>query len=230
MSKIKVPSHIGIVLDGNRRWARANHLPKMEGHRRGMDNLRTVARYTFSRGVRYLSAFVFSTENWSRSQREVNYLMGLISKAIDGYLEEFHGDGIKIVILGRRNGLRRSVLRAIRKAETTTRNNTNGTLALCFNYGGQEELVDAARSLVSSGQRATDITAETLTANLYCPEIPNVDMLIRTSGEYRTSGFMLYRSAYAELYFTEKHWPEFTPADLDLALDEFERRERRFGK
>lgn len=229
MSASRAPQHIGLILDGNRRWARARGLPTLEGHRRGSDTLREVALAAYDRGIKYVSAFVFSTENWSRTDKEVNYLMGLVIKLLTQYLDEFNERGIKVVILGRRDGLRSSVLKAIQKAEEATKDNTGGTLAFCFNYGGQEEIVDAAKQLVGSGVSPESITKDSLNDALYGPEIPAIDLLVRTSGEQRLSGFMLWRAAYAELYFTDTMWPDFTVKDLDLALDDYLARQRRFG-
>lgn len=224
-----LPTHVGIVLDGNRRWAKANGKPAVQGHRQGMDVLKEISFHAFERGVQYLSAYVFSTENWQRAEEEVNYLMDLTVRAVEKYLDEFHQRGIRVVILGRRKGVRQTVLDAITRAEEKTKGNTQGTLALCFNYGGKEELVDAVRLIVAQGLTPREVTADALTASLYCPEIPDVDLLIRTSGEQRTSGFMLYRTAYAELMFLKKFWPDFTVADFDDALTEYAERERRYG-
>lgn len=224
-----IPVHVGLILDGNRRWARQQGLPTLEGHTRGAEVFKEIALGTFERGVKYLSAYVFSTENWSRTEEEVGYLMSLVVKATEKYLDAFHKAGIKIVVLGRREELAGSVLSAINRTEDKTKDNNKGTLALCFNYGGQEELVDAVRDLLKSKTEADEITADTIRQFLYRSEIPDVDLVIRTSGEERTSGFMLYRAAYAELYFTDKYWPDFQLNDLDAALEEYANRQRRFG-
>lgn len=229
MSAPTAPTHVGLILDGNRRWARARGLPTLEGHRRGSDVLREIALAAYDRGVKYVSAFVFSTENWSRTDKEVNYLMGLVVKLLTQYLDEFNERGIKVVVLGRRDGLRSSVLKAIQKAEEATKHNTGGTLAFCFNYGGQEEIVDATKQLIRSGVSVESVTKESMTNMLYGPDVPAIDLLIRTSGEQRLSGFMLWRAAYAELYFTDTMWPDFTSHELDVALDDYCARHRRFG-
>jgi undecaprenyl diphosphate synthase len=225
-----VPTHLGLILDGNRRWAKQQGLPTLEGHRQGADTFKEISRAAFERGVKYVSAYVFSNENWSRTEEEVGYLMKLLVRVVTGYLDEVHENNIKIVVLGRREGLNKTVLNALEKAEARTADNTKGTIALCFNYGGQEELVDAYKNMLKAGVTADEVTAETIAQNLYGPEVPPVDFLIRTSGEQRTSGYMLYRSAYAELYFTDKFWPDFSVADLDAALEEYANRQRRFGK
>ncbi len=224
-----VPVHVGLILDGNRRWARANGLPQLEGHRRGSDNLFEIARAASERGVKFVSAFVFSTENWDRTQEEVDYLMDLIvwvaTKEIDKYAKE----GFRVVFLGSRKRLSPKVLRSIESAESKTKDGNGTVLALCFNYGGQTELAEGVARLVADGVPAAEVTVERLERYLYHPEVPPIDFLIRTSGEQRLSGFMLWRANYAELYFSPQPWPAFTVSDLDEALAEFARRQRRFG-
>lgn len=225
----QMPKHLGVILDGNRRWARAQGLPTLEGHRKGAEVFKEIALAAFDRGVQHISAYIFSTENWSRSEEEVGYLMNLVIKVTESQLDAFHKAGIRIVILGQRQGLSKKVLAAIERTEEKTKDNSRGTLALCFNYGGQQEIADAVRMIVERGTAPDEITPEIIEAALYHPEIPPVDLLIRTSGEQRLSGFMLYRAAYAELYFTDKHWPAFTIDDLDAALADYAGRDRRFG-
>lgn len=222
----EVPAHVGIILDGNRRWAREQGLPTLEGHRRGAEVFKEIAVHAFECGVSYVSAYVFSQENWQRTEEEVGYLMNLVASAVERYLDEFHERGIKIVILGRRDGIRQRVLKAIVRSEEHTRGNTGGTLALCFNYGGKQEIVDAAKQVVEAGQ---ELSEEALDAAVYEPSIPPLDLIIRTSGEQRLSGFMLWRSPYAELYFTPTLWPAFTPVDFDAAIADYQQRQRRFG-
>lgn len=229
MSSITSVNHLGLILDGNRRWAKAKGLPTLEGHRQGSDVLKMIASAAFEHGVKYVSAFVFSTENWSRTREEVSYLMKLVIKAVEKYLEEFHARGIRIVILGSREHLEDNVLRAIDNAQEQTKDNTKGTLALCFNYGGHQEIVDATAEIIKMGIKPEDVDEDVIEQNLYSPEIPNIDLLIRTSGEQRTSGFMLWRAAYAELAFTSTLWPDFTAEELNEILNNFEERERRFG-
>lgn len=229
MSETTTPTHVGIILDGNRRWAKQEGLPTLEGHKQGAEVFREVALHAFHKGVKFVSGFIFSKENWQRTDEEVGYLMNLVSKAVENYLDTFHKEGIRIVILGRRDGLRNKVLQAIKKAEEKTKDNTAGTLALCFNYGGHDEIVDAVQSIVSEG-KDQPITADLIAEHLYEPSIPAIDLLIRTSGEQRISGFMLWRAAYSELYFTDTYWPAFTTSDLDKALGDYTERERRFGQ
>ncbi len=224
-----LPKHVGIILDGNRRWAKAQGLPTLEGHLKGYNNLRELSEYIVSDlKIPYLTAYVFSTENWSRTEEEVGYLMKLLLRAFGEYLEDFKQNNGRIVVLGSRDKLSPAIVKAIDKAESETKNNTGGTLALCFNYGGQAEIVDAAQKLIDKPPKAK-LTTEEFAQNLYHPEVPPLDLVIRTSGEQRLSGFMLYRAAYAEFYFAQKHWPEFTRADIDAALLEYANRKRRFG-
>lgn len=224
-----IPTHVGLILDGNRRWARQHGLPTLEGHQKGFDNFKDIAFSAFDRGIKVLSAFIFSTENWKRTEEEVGYLMRLVTKVLVNHLDEFKSRNVKILVLGRRDGLNKSVRQAIEQAESTTADNTAGTLALCFNYGGREELVDMVKNIIAAGTQPNEITVETLKHNLYNSEVPDVDLIIRTSGEHRLSGFMLARSAYSEIYFNDKYWPDFSAADLDAALADFANRERRFG-
>lgn len=230
MTEQTIPAHVGLILDGNRRWAKAKGLPTLEGHRQGAEAFRAVSLAAFDRGVKYVSAYTFSTENWQRTEEEVGYLMRLLIKAVEKHLKSFHEANIKVVLLGRREGLDSSVLKAIDKTESLTKDNTRGTLALCFNYGGKAELVDAVKDIIDSGISSDQITPEIIAQHVYAPEVPEIDLLIRTSGERRTSGFMMYRSEYAELYFTDTMWPDFDAAALDLALEDYNSRKRRFGK
>jgi len=224
-----LPTHVGIVLDGNRRWAKEHGLTTLDGHRHGAEVFKQVSLGAFDKGVKYLSAFIFSTENWQRTEEEVSYLMKLVIKAVEKYLDEFNKRNIKIRVIGRRTDLSGAVLRSIEKTEEKTHNNSGGVLVLCFNYGGQQEIVDAAKKILSMGVDQKDITTELFEQYLYAPEVPAVDLLIRTSGEERTSGFMLWRAAYAELQFIEKYWPDFTIEDLENSLKEYASRQRRFG-
>lgn len=221
-----LPNHVGIILDGNRRWAQAQGLPTLEGHRRGAETFKQVALHAFDKGISFVTAYVFSNENKQRSEEEVGYLMKLVVKAVENYLQEFHERGIKVVVLGRRDGLRNKVLEAVARAEAQTKDNIRGTLGLCFNYGGYEEIADAATTLTEQGK---PLTPQNIESALYQPEIPKLDLIIRTSGEQRLSGFMLWRAAYTELYFSPLMWPVFTTKDFDAALADYQNRSRRFG-
>jgi undecaprenyl diphosphate synthase len=223
---LSIPTHVGIIMDGNRRWALARGLPSWRGHARGQEILHRITRAAFRNGVQYLTVYAFSTENWRRDEKEVGYLMRHVGLAVKKYINEFVASGIKVVFLGKREGLSRSVLRAIDEAESKTATNTSATLAICFNYGGMQELVDAARQSASTG---SEITPELMASNLYEPEMPPLDFVIRTGGEQRLSNFMLWRAAYAELYFTDTLWPDFDETALEEALGTFAARQRRFG-
>lgn len=224
-----IPNHVGLILDGNRRWAKARGLPALEGHRQGAAAFRTVVRAAFQSGVKVVSTYVFSTENWSRAQDEVSYLMRLLVNFIKSDLDALDKEGIKVVILGTRTGLDKKIDALLDKVEAQTANNTKGTLAICFNYGGQLEIVDAIKGIIASGVSADEITAETISEHLYHPEIPLVDLIIRTSGEQRLSNFMLWRGSYAELLFIDKYWPDYGEADLTDALEVYAQRQRRYG-
>ncbi len=225
-----VPRHIGLILDGNRRWAKERNLPSLEGHRVGADNLKIIAEAAFDAGVEVLSAFVFSTENWGRTKEEVDYLMELITLIFKKYIKDFKKRGIRIAWLGTTDKLVDEQLKVIQKAIEETKNLTKGTLALCFNYGGRLEITEAVKKIIGKGVPANEVTPELVAENLYAPEIPDVDLIIRTSGEQRISNFMLWRAAYSEFLFVDKHWPEFSEADLDAALADYAGRQRRMGK
>ncbi len=224
-----MPRHLGLILDGNRRWAKEQGLPQLEGHRKGWENLKVIGLAALDRGVEYLSAFVFSTENWKRSQEEVSYLMRLLTWVCKTEIKEINKKNVRVVVLGSREGLSKSVLKAIDIAETTTADNTGGTLALCINYGGQLEIADAVKKIIEKGVKKDDVTPDTVEQNLYSPDIPPMDLIIRTSGEQRLSNFMLWRAAYSELCFVDKYWPAFSVQDLDNCLAEYASRQRRFG-
>lgn len=224
-----VPSHLGLILDGNRRWAKEQGIPQYEGHRQGYLTLKAIGLAALDRGVEYITAYVFSTENWERSKSEVDYLMKLLVWVFNHEIDEFNKKNIRIRVLGSRERLSKTVLKAIDKAEEITKDNTGGTLALCLNYGGQLEIADAVKKIIEKGIKKEDITPVTVEQNLYSPDIPPIDLLIRTSGEKRLSNFMLWRAAYSELVFVDKYWPAFTEQDLDDSFAEYARRQRRFG-
>lgn len=230
MTLSHIPKHVGFILDGNRRWAKEQGVPTLDGHRRGAEVFKDISLQAFDKGVEYLSAFVFSTENWRRTEEEVSYLMKLLVKAVEKYLDEYHKRGIRIIVIGQRDGISKSVISAIEKTEAKTQDNTNGTLVLCFNYGGQQEIIDATKKILAENIAPTEVTKEKFEQYLYAPEVPEVDLLVRTSGEERTSGFMLWRAAYAELMFIKKYWPAFEVSDLDEVLSSYASRQRRFGK
>lgn len=222
--------HLAIIMDGNRRWAKEKGLPSFQGHTVGYDTLKNIGDACLARGIEVLSVFAFSTENWKRTEEEVGYLMDLLEKGLRNELNEFQSKGLRIRVLGRREGLRPSVLEAIQIGEAQTAKNTKATLCICLNYGGRFEIVDAVKKLVADGVPADQIDEAAITSRLYWADMPEPDLIIRTSGEERLSGFLLWESAYSELYWTPKHWPDFDEAELDKALEAFAARQRRYGK
>lgn len=229
MSDIATPKHIGYIIDGNRRWAKERGLSTYEGHLAGYKTVSKIARASFDAGVEYVSVYVFSTENWKRSQEEVGKLMELVLRLVTTDLAEIQKNNIKLVILGSRINLSNNIKKAIDKAELKTANNTGGTLALCFNYGGHLEIVDAVKEIVQLGVSADMIDDKLIEQNLYHPEVPSVDLVVRTSGEQRISNFMLWRIAYSEMMFLNKKWPDMTEIDVADIIKEYKNRSRRFG-
>ncbi|MCU0667329.1 MAG: polyprenyl diphosphate synthase [Patescibacteria group bacterium] len=222
-----IPNHVGIILDGNRRWAKSKGLTPMDGHKAGFESFKKVSEAGLDKGIKFLSAFAFSTENWQRSKDEVSFLMSFIQFVMKKYINELQEKNIRFIWLGSEDGLSKKIINQLRRAEDLSKNNTRATFCLCFNYGGYQEIVDGANKLLNNNQA---ITAENLGSAIYGGnEVPPVDLLIRTSGEERISNFMLWRVAYSELYFSNKLWPDFTPQDLDVALNEYAHRQRRFG-
>jgi undecaprenyl diphosphate synthase len=226
----KMPNHIGLIMDGNRRWAKEKGLTTLRGHEAGAEALRKAALYAFKRGIKFITIFAFSTENWGRDNKEVSHLMDLLVRAINKHLQEFIEAGIKIVFVGSKAGLSQKVLETMGLAETSSAMNTKGTLAVCFNYSGQQEIVDAVRAIVSTGAKADSISNKTLVKHLYRPELPPVDVVVRTSGEMRLSNFLIWQTAYSELIFTSVLWPDFGEKDIDGVVEEYNKRQRRYGK
>jgi len=224
-----IPTHVGYILDGNRRWAREHGLPKYEGHLAGYNALHEVVEATFNLGVKYVSAYAFSTENWKRSEDEVNKLMGLVLKMLTSDLHILTENNIKLRVIGSREGLRDKVVSAIVQAEAATVENTKGELILCFNYGGQEEIAQAAQRATEATDFSGVLTPEAIQQYMYAPDVPPCDLIVRTSGERRLSGFMLWRASYAELIFVDKNWPDMKKEDAQAAIDEYVNRKRRFG-
>jgi len=224
-----VPQHIGFIVDGNRRWAKKHGIPTYEGHLAGYNTSIDVMKATFEAGVKVVSMYTFSTENWKRSESEVSRIMTLVLRLLTSDIHILQENGIRLKMIGSREGLSKGIAKAIDEAEAKTASNTHGTLAVCFNYGGQLEIADACRKIVEAGVPAEKITPELITENLYAPELPPVDLVVRTSGEQRLSNFMLWRAAYSEFIFLEKFWPDMTKDDVTAILEEYSRRGRRFG-
>ncbi len=227
------PRHVAIIMDGNGRWAAARGLPRAEGHRRGVDALRKVVRASHELGISYLTIFSFSSENWSRPASEIGDLFGLLRRFIRNDLATLHADGVRVRVIGEREGLETDICALLSEAEELTRNNTRLTLVVAFNYGSRQEIANAAQRLareVAEGKRdPATITPETLGQNLDAPDIPDPDLIIRTSGEQRLSNFLMWQAAYSELVFVPIHWPDFDKAALEGAIAEYATRERRFG-
>lgn len=225
-----VPQHLGLILDGNRRWAKAHGLPTIEGHRRGYLTLKAITKASVKRGVRYLSAYVFSTENWQRDKTEVRDLMKLFTWVLKHEVKELHKEGIRVRVVGSKLKLGAALAKAIVDAEEMTKDNDRATLLLCLDYGGQQEIVEAVKRIAASGIDPEDITPDLINHHLYAPDVPPPDLIIRTSGRQRLSNFMLWESAYSELAFTKMYWPDFDEQALDKALDDYAGGERRFGR
>ena len=230
----KLPEHVAIIMDGNGRWARKHRLSVARGHRQGTETLREIIRHTDDLGIRALSLYAFSTENWNRSEEEVAALMQLILDFFASEIDELDAKNVRILILGDKGRLPEKQRETLMEAERRTESNTGLRLNIAVNYGGRAELVKAAREiavLVKNGaMKAEEITEQTISDHLYTQGQPDVDLMIRTSGEKRLSNFLLYQNAYAEFIFPDTLWPDFTVHDYDVALDAFAHRNRRFGK
>jgi undecaprenyl diphosphate synthase len=223
------PRHVAIIADGNRRWARERGLPVLAGHVQGIEAIRPIVRRARDLGVQTLSVYTFSTENWTRPGEEVSGLFGLIDGAVRQYTEELVAEGVRVRVIGRLHEAPGDVQRSIRAAEERTAAGHRLTLNICFNYSGRAEIVDATRALVAAGADPNEIDEAHFAEHLYTAGQPDVDLLIRTGGDQRTSNFLIWQAAYAELVFTPKWWPDFCVEDLEAAIDEYARRERRFG-
>lgn len=224
-----LPTHLGFIIDGNRRWAKQHGIPAYEGHLAGYNALKDVLYEAFDRGVKYASVYAFSTENWKRAEEEVGYLLKLALRLVKSDLHELIERNIRFRHVGDKRTLPPKVAKAMTEAEEKTRNLTGGVLCACFNYGGQHEIVEAARKCVEDGLTGEEIDEDAIAARLYAPEVPPVDMVVRTSGEHRISNFMLWRIAYSELMFIDKFWPAMTKDDITTIIEEYARRNRRFG-
>lgn len=220
-------SCVGIIMDGNRRWAKAHNLPKLEGHRVGLlETLRNTVRFVRARGIKHLAAYMFSTENWNREQEEVSYLMDLFRESIKKEMDELGKEGVRIRFVGQRMRFSPDLQQAMDVAEKATVKNDVITLWCCLSYGGRAEIVAAANGASRNGE----VTEETLTQSLWTDGMPEPDIIIRTGGEKRLSGFLTWQSVYSELFFTDTLWPDFTKEEFDAILAEFSTRERRNGK
>lgn len=228
-----LPKHIGIIMDGNRRWAQSKGLSTKEGHKAGAKNLENIAQICNEIGIEYLTVFAFSTENWKRSKEEVSALMLILKAYLDSFSRRVHNDNIRVKVIGDISGLSSDLQKSINNAIEKTKDNTGLTLNVAFNYGGRPEIIYATKKIaekVKNGElNVEDIDEELFTSNLYTAGQPDPDLIIRTSNELRTSGFLLWEIAYSELYFTPVHWPDFDREQLLIAIDEYKKRNRRFG-
>jgi undecaprenyl diphosphate synthase len=227
------PRHVAIIMDGNGRWAAARKLPRSEGHRRGVEALRKTVRAAGELGIEFLTIFSFSSENWLRPPAEIRELMGLLRRFIRNDLAELHGNNVKVRVIGEREGLDPDIRRLLEEAEDLTRGNDGLVLVVAFNYGARQEIARAARRIAVDVARGAlkpeAISAELIAARLDAPDLPDPDVIIRTSGEQRLSNFLLWQAAYSELVFVPIYWPDFDRTALEGALAEYRRRERRFG-
>ena len=222
----RIPAHVGIIMDGNGRWAKARGLPRTEGHRRGTENAKVVVKAAIDLGISCLSLYVFSTENWKRAADEVGFLMGLIKQHLSAEFDFYRDNRIRVVHSGDSVGLPADVVDEIQRVERDTVDFERFTVNLAINYGGRDEIVRAVRKLAASGAALDE---KAISSALDHPELPDPDLIVRTSGEMRVSNFLLWESAYAELHFSDKNWPDFGPEDLAEAVRDFGQRQRRFG-
>jgi len=222
--------HLAIIMDGNRRWARKHSLPVFEGHRYGYEVFKKISLVCLDRGIEQLTVFAFSTENWKRSKKEVSVLLGLLTRALTKELDFFIKHDVRLKIIGDRSGFPKHIQKAIVETEEKTAENKSGQLNLCVNYGGRAEIIEAVKQIVKEGTDLKDINETTFASKIWMSDIPDPEMIIRTSGEKRLSGFLAWSGVYSELMFFDKHWPDFSEEDIDLALKTFEQRQRRFGK
>lgn len=225
----KVPTHIGIIMDGNGRWALSRGLPRMAGHRAGTENLRRIIEACIEFGIRYLTIYAFSTENWGRPTAEVQGLLRIFENVIDDELEELRDEGVQVRHIGRLDRLKPSFREKVINAIETTKDNDRLVLNIAFNYGGRDEIVCAIQAMIHDGIQADQVNSEMVSRYLFTAGLPDPDLIIRTSGELRGSNFLIWQGAYSEWYFPATYWPDFDKEELRKALEEYNRRERRFG-
>ena len=227
MEIVKIPAHVGIIMDGNGRWAEARGKKRSFGHREGSKTVEKIVTHAFKRGVRALTLYAFSSENWARPKEEVDALMDLLATYFKKFIKKVEKNNVKLVVVGGRDRLSDSLKKIIEDGENATKNNTDHILNIALNYGGRQEIVNAVNSLIKDGE---EVTVDSISSRLYTAESGEPDLIIRTGGELRISNFLLYQGAYSELYFTEVLWPDFNEVELDKALESFSQRKRRFGK
>jgi undecaprenyl diphosphate synthase len=225
----KIPEHVAIIMDGNGRWATSRGLPRLAGHRAGTENLRRIIRACVEFGVRYLTIYAFSTENWGRPKEEIEGLMHIIADVIERELGELHQEGVRLRHIGHLDRLPPTLREKVLKAVEMTQNNERLILNVAFNYGGRDEIICAIRSMIEAGIRPEQVDPEMVAKHLFTAGVPDPDLIIRTSGEMRVSNFLIWQSAYSEWYFTPSYWPDFDREALHTALVEYSRRDRRYG-
>jgi len=224
-----IPAHVAIIMDGNGRWALSRGLPRLAGHRAGTENLRRVIEACIEFGIRYLTIYAFSTENWGRPEEEVQGLMEIFEDVIDRELQEVYDQGVQLRHIGRLDRLKPTFREKVIHAVEFTKENTRLILNIAFNYGGRDEIVCAIQHMIDDGVKADDVTADLVSQYLFTAGVPDPDLIIRTSGELRGSNFLIWQGAYSEWYFPPTYWPDFDKEELHKALEEFQRRERRYG-
>ena len=233
METNNIPKHIGIIMDGNRRWAKSKMLPVKLGHKQGAETLKKLTRYANKIGIDIITVFAFSTENWKRSEDEVNALMSLLETYLDDFAKEADTENIVIRVLGNVSAFSKSLQESIERTVKRTENNTVTILNICLNYGGRDEIVCAVKNIANEVKKGKleldDIDEEIVSNHMYTKNIPDPDLIIRTSGEMRLSGFLIWQSVYSEILFVEKLWPDFLPEDLDAAIEEYKKRNKRYG-
>jgi undecaprenyl diphosphate synthase len=225
----RLPKHVAIIMDGNGRWAKQRNLPRLEGHRAGVENMHSAIEYFNQLKVKYLTLYGFSTENWNRPKEEINGLLNLLQEIIDEEALKLHRQGVRIRHLGQLERLPRNLQVAINKIVDLTKNNTGLNFSFAFSYGGRTEIVDAVRRLITEGVPAEKIDEKLFNSYLYTADMPEVDLVIRTGGELRVSNFLIWQAAYSEYYFTDVLWPDFDKKEIDQALLAYSQRQRRFG-
>jgi undecaprenyl diphosphate synthase len=225
----RIPCHVAIIMDGNGRWAKERGLPRIAGHRAGTENLRTIIRASTKLGIQYLTFYAFSTENWARPKAEVTGLMGILSEVIDREMAELHKEGARLVHIGHLDGLSKTLQDKVRQAMELTKDNQRITIVLAFNYGGRDEIMHAIKRMLADQVDPDDVDEALVDEYMFTREIPDPDLVIRTSGEQRTSNFLTWQSVYSEGYFPQVYWPDFNEEELHKAIEVYNQRDRRFG-
>ncbi len=225
----RIPRHVAIIMDGNGRWAKARGLPRLAGHRAGTENLRTIIRASAKLGIQYLTFYAFSTENWSRPKAEVSGLMNILSDVIDREMAELHKEGARLLHIGHLNGLSEGLQKKVRHAIELTKDNQQINIVLAFNYGGRDEIIHAIKAILEDGILPAHVDEELVSQYMFTNGIPDPDLVIRTSGEQRTSNFLTWQSVYSEWYFPGVYWPDFNETELQKAIKIFQERDRRYG-